>query len=198
MRPKIVLASAIVMAWAVVGLRARAADSNGNDVEARWDLRADTSYASSGNFQGWGVAARGAWLPRRYLALGASVETTGLHADGTIPTVAFSQSFRSTLLAGFAQARLPLRVVTPYLELALGQVSVSQGEQTGSQCSYHGGFGVGVAAGADLSLSRSLSVGLRASTRNPGYSLGCAAQAGPWSFEFSWVRALAGTVAYRF
>jgi hypothetical protein len=155
----------------------------------RWDLEASGSYAATNDFGGWGIAVRGGWLPVRYLVVGVGVETTRLHAEGSLPAEellparTYSQTFQSTFPAVFLRWQLPLRFITPYAEVATGFVVVHDQRAVNAQCSYGSGPGGGFAVGVDAQVVPSLAAGLRAGVRNTGWGGGCLAEGGPWSFQ---------------
>jgi hypothetical protein len=155
---------------------------------ADWNLEVGASYAATNDFGGWGIALRGGWLASPYVVLGAGVETTRLHAEGVtsgdfVPAHAYSQTFQTTFPAVFVRGQLPLRRVTPYVELAAGLVVIHSQQGEYAQCSYGNGPGAGLALGVDAQVAPSNSVGLRAGVRNPGWGVGCSLVGGPWTFQ---------------
>jgi hypothetical protein len=168
-----------------------------------WNLEAGISYAATTDFGGWGVALRGGWQANRYLVVGLGVETTRLHAEGTTSgtfAAPYSQTFQSTFPAVFLRGQLPFRLFTPYTEVATGVVVVHDRSAQNSQCFFGSGPGGALAIGIDAQIVPSISAGLRAEARNPGWGGGCLADAGPWSFQFqddATMRSLALTTRFR-
>jgi hypothetical protein len=157
-----------------------------------WNFEMGGSYAATGDFAGWGIAVRGGWLLNRHLVLGVGIETTRLSAEGSttnpfnasLTSQPYSQTFQSTFPAAFLRGQLPFRFLTPYAELAAGFVVVHDQHAENTQCSFGSGPGAGLAVGADAQIVSSISAGLRAGVRNPGWGGGCLAIGGPWSFQF--------------
>ena len=168
-----------------------------------WRLETSASYAATNDFDGWGIALRGGWLANRYLVVGAGVETTRLHAEGVtdgsfLPAHAYSQTFQTTFPAVFLRGQLPFRRVTPYVELAAGLVAVHGVSSEDVQCQYGNGPGAGLALGVDTQIVPSISVGLRAGVRNPGWGVACLAEGGPWSYQADFrMTSLALTAGFR-
>jgi len=159
-------------------------------------LEAETGYSASGAFGGFGLGVRGGWSPIRYMLMGPGVESAMLGAQGMALTGSFSQKFRTTFVAAFVRGQLPLAMVTPYAELALGYVVIHDREESNSSCRYTSGAGASVALGADVRLIHSLTLGARAGLRNPGFGQACTAQLGPWSFDRQSLKSIAVTVGY--
>ena len=131
-------------------------------------------------------------------SVGAGIDSVRLHAEGMALSAPFSQTFDSTLFAALIQGRLPLGIVTPYAEVALGYVAIADDSSENSECNYSGGAGLSLAAGAEVRIARALSAGVRWGLRSTGASIGCAAVLGPWGFEMSRLQTLGVTAAYRF
>jgi hypothetical protein len=154
-----------------------------------WNLEMGGSYAATSDFWGWGMELRGGWLPNPYLVVGVGIDTTRLHAEGLTtagfgPGRPYSQTFQSTFPAAFLRGQLPFRFLTPYTELAAGYVVVHDQQGENVQCSFGSGPGAGLAIGVDAQIVPSISAGVRADVRNPGWGGFCGLVGGPWSFEF--------------
>ena len=168
-----------------------------------WNVEVGASYAATNDFAGWGIGLRAGWLASRYLVIGAGVETTWLHAEGVtdgafLPAHAYSQTLQTTFPAAFLRGQLPFRRVTPYVELAAGLVVVHDVSSEYVQCRYGNGPGAGLALGVDTQIVPSISVGLRAGVRNPGWGVSCLAVGGPWSYQADFrMTSLALTTGFR-
>jgi hypothetical protein len=159
-------------------------------VEPSWRLEAGASYVSTSDFGGWGVGLRGGKMVSRYVLAGLAVDTGRLHAEGPYAFGGFigtySQTFQSTLVAAFMRFQLPLRLATPYAEVAAGAVWVHRGEERNTQCYYDSGVGGGLALGIDVPVTPAFGVGLRGGVRNPGLGGACGAVGGPRTFQHDW------------
>jgi hypothetical protein len=171
-----------------------------------WTLEVGGSYAATTDFGGWGIALRGGWLANPYLVVGVGIETTRLHAEGSItedalgPGQPYSQTFQSTFPAAFVRGQVPFRLLTPYTEVATGFVVVHGQRAENTQCSFGSGPGGGIAVGVDARIAPSITVGLRAEARNSGWGGGCLAIGGPWSFQMQddfMMRSLGLTTRFR-
>jgi hypothetical protein len=158
-----------------------------------------TSYVRGGGFDGPGIAVQSLWSPNDYFALGpmidvAYVSTGSLTAGNGLPA---SYAFISTLAAGMVQLRLPMRLVEPFADLALGYVGVSGRRSVNTQCGLSSGFGALLAIGGRAAVSDRLTLGIRGSARSSSLEQTCELAFGPAIFDVPLLFALSSTLDYR-
>jgi hypothetical protein len=199
-RTRVRIASTMAALAVVVPAAAPAAEvvSVTQQPDRVFHVETGASFVAADAFGGWGLSLRGGYLATQYLMTGVGLETARLHAEGTVPVFggAFSQTFQSTLAAGFVRAQLPTRFVTPYAELALGFTAIHGREGFNYQCKESSFAGGGAAFGVDGHVIPSMTVGLRAGVRTPGLGT-CTAAGGPWGYDPVALKTMAVTLAYR-
>ncbi len=155
--------------------------------EPRWEVSAGGSGGFAGELYGFGVAGRALFTPSRYVGVGGLIDvmylrTSGDRAPNSLP---YAYATLSSYVAAVLELRAPLGAWMPYLEVSLGGVANSTIDDTNTSCGYGEGFGAGAGGGVKVLLGPHVALGVLASARFAGGSMGCNDVAGPHAFSFA-------------